>query len=296
MKLFDVTSSRIILLSYPAGGFGNFIFHALTEYVDQTVKVDNNFEFSINGNSHSTNKYTNTYYHEPNVYVPNINVDPGDSRILVLCDNGITNDSYDKLSYVFPNAQIIRVVIDDEVRPIIYKTCIIKALNSDILIENKNQVISHWSDADQAYAIRENFTLFYHNWPFHWEPSSMENVINFSLKKLIDDPVAAIADAAHELGLTVIHRDRLIEFSNEWFEANKKYFEIYTNWGQIDQALTNQHSMSLSHITDIHDQGYINYCIERKYSVIIPVYDYKEWFADTSEILTMVKKLKYVQN
>lgn len=295
MKLFDVTSNSIILLSYPPGGFGNFIFHVLTEYTKQTVKVDNQFKFSVDGNSHCTNKYTNTYFYEPDTYIPKISVDPGNSRILVLCDNGIINDSYDRISTIFPNARIVRVIIDDAVRPIIYKTCITKALNSDVLTESMNQVIDNWR-TEEDYAIRENFTLFYHQWPFKWHPSNKNNVINVSLEELINNPIDTILKTAAALDLTIIHQDKLIKFCNEWMKVNKQYFEVYDNWKQIELALTNQKSIPLIHITNLHDQGYINYCIERKFNVIIPVYDYKEWFSNTQEILTMVEKIKYVQN
>jgi hypothetical protein len=293
MKLFDVKSNRIILVSYPAGGFGNFILHVLTEYTKETVKVDARFRFSTNGNSHSTNKYTNIYYHDPGTYIPSISVDPKNNRILVLCDNGIINDSYDKLSIIFPNAQIVRVIIDDAVRPIIYKTCITKALLSDVLTETTNQVIDNWGVIED-YAVRENFTLLYHQWPFHWNASSKNNVINVSLENLINNPVDTISETATALGLTIRHKDKLTKFCNEWTMANKQYFEVYTDWAQIDRALTEQKSIPLTHITNIHDQGYINYCIERKFNVIIPVYDYKEWFSNTQEILDMVEKFKYV--
>ena len=43
---------------------------------------------------------------------------------------------------------------------------------------------------------------------------------------------------------------------------------------------------------DLHDQGYINYCIECKYDVIIPVYDYRNWFQTSIDIQEMIKCLK----
>ena len=294
--IFDTASADIILISYPSGGFGNFLYHILTEYAEQTVKVRNNFKFGSNGNSHKTNKYTNTYFHDPDTYIPEIAVAWSGCRIIILCDNGINNDSYSKISNVFPNATIVRAVIDREVRPVIYKTCIIKAMNTNILDKNKNQILSNWSDSSEDYAVRENFTLFYHNWPFGWEAVVQENIINVSLKELMDHPVNAISKLLTKVGLTIINKDDLTTCCADWISANTQYIDIYTKWISIEQALADNTLLELTDIIDLHDQGYINYCIERKYDVIIPVYDYKDWFADTDQVLDMIKKIKYVQN
>ena len=57
------------------------------------------------------------------------------------------------------------------------------------------------------------------------------------------------------------------------------------------QALASGKHIDISDITNLHEQGYINYCIETKYHVTIPVYDYKDWFKSTAEISNMIEKL-----
>lgn len=289
---FDTESKDIILISYPSGGFGNFLYHVLTEHAAQTVKVDNKFNFNSTGNSHNTNKYTNTYFHEPELYIPSITVEPGGNRIVVLCDNGIVNDSYTKVSKVFPNAVIVRAVIDTEIRPVIYQTCIVKAMESSPLEESRNHITTNWTDGNKDYAARENFTLLYHHWPFKWGEVSQKNVVNLSLKKLIDNPSDTILNLIRSIGMTPINDKGLTNLCCDWTSANKKYFKIYHQWKDIERSLITDTLLDLTDITDLHEQGYINYCLERMYNVIIPVYDYRDWFVNTTKIKEMIQCLK----
>jgi hypothetical protein len=289
--IFDTAGENIILVSYPSGGFGNFIYYVLTRFADQTVKVPNlEFNFSTNGNSHAADKYTNTYFHDPIEYISKIDFDPKDKKILILCDNGINNDNYTKVKTVFPNATIVRVVIESTVRPVIYQTCVIKAIEMQHLnVENQPQVNAYWSDAETDYAQRENFTLFYHNWPFGWQP--LAESINLSLEELVTNPVATITNLIGRLGMKLVDEENLQSVVNDWVNSNSKYFSIYHTANNIMQALELKENIDISSITNLHDQGYINYCIEAKFHVTIPVYDYKDWFKSTNEITKMVEKL-----
>ena len=51
-------------------------------------------------------------------------------------------------------------------------------------------------------------------------------------------------------------------------------------------------NIDLTEFTSLHDQGYINYRIEKKFNIVIPVYDYRNWFNSTNDIAEMVHKLK----
>jgi hypothetical protein len=287
--------SNIVLISYPSGGFGNFLFHALTEYADSTYKPDNSeFNFSKTGNSHTTTKYTNVYFKDPTDYV--LVVPDQSKKTLVLCDNGINNDSYTKINQVFDNAKIVRTVIDTDIRPVIYQTCIVKAKESDLVTETQDRVLNNWIDCNEDYAIRENFTLFYHNWNFGWEPVADYNVLNVSLEQLITDPVACLTRLIEQLGCRVVKNDMLEQFCHQWQTSNQQYFDVYWHWKRIDSALGNNINLNINNITSLHDQGYINYCIERKFNVKIPVYDYRYWFVDTSQILQMVSQIIHDTN
>jgi hypothetical protein len=270
----------MILISYPSGGFGNFLFHVLTEFADNTYKPDNtNFRFDLAGRSHDTKKYTTTYFHEPSEY--NTLLPATDKECLVLCDNGIVNDSYDKVSQVFPNAVIVRACIDQAVRPVIFKTCVVKAQKSDTLTETNEHVVTHWEDTED-YSIRENFTLLYHNWHFKWTPN--ERCINVSIEQLINDPVNTIVKLINSIEGNAIDIERLKQLCDEWTVSNQSYFKIYYDWQRINKALDQNKSIELTDITDLHDQGYINYCLEKKFNYTIPVFDYKNWFRNTSEV------------
>ena len=288
--IFDTASSDIILISYPSGGFGNFIYHILTEFANETVKVDNStFKFDDTGNSHQSTKYTEIYYKDPLVYTATISVESNNKKILVLCDNGINNDKYTKINKIFPNATIIRLVISDAVRPIIYQTCMMKAAEQNIIDATKNHILDHWNDADESYAIRENFTLLYHNWPFAWQQN--DTTINVELEYLITNPINTIEALISNLGMTIANQQLLNRAVTDWIDANSIYFAVYTNANKIMQAIKDNISIDISNISDLHEQGYINFCIEQHYGIIIPVYDYCDWFRSTDQIQQAIRKI-----
>jgi hypothetical protein len=284
----------VSFISYPSGGFGNFLYHVLSEFADRTVKPKNsNFSFSNTGNSHSTTQYTCPWIKDPVKY--NIGFDcPEDKISLVLCDNGINNDSYTQLRARFANPSILRVNIDYAVRPVVYQTCVAKAMRTSIVGENAHNVTNSWGTSED-YAVRENFTLFYHNWPFRWEPDP--TCYNISLEQLITQPVETISKIIVDLGCNVIRQDELASLCNEWMNTkNSSYFSIYHQWRAIEQSLTSGPNYNLEHIDDLHLQGYINYRLEKMYNCTIPVYDFRNWFCDTNQILTNLNEAKFISN
>jgi hypothetical protein len=293
MNFFDPTSNDIILISYPSGGFGNFLYHVLTEHANQTVKIkNNNFEFSLTGNSHSTNKYNNVYQNNCDSYssILLLDVDITNKKILVLCDDGINNDSYDQHRQFFPNATIVRIIINPLVRPIVYQTCVVKAMQSTTLHETQSHVKKNWIELDEDFAVRENFTLLYHNWPFKWYKN--DNCVNLDLEFLITNPFKSILWLLEQLKMQIINEHSLKQTLKKWLEKNSQYFQIYHDREKINSALDHNQHIDLTHITSLHDQGYINYWVEQKYNITIPVYDYKSWFKNTRELQTVIKKLK----
>lgn len=276
-----IDDSTVILISYPSGGFGNFLYHALTEYSSNTIKVPNTeFGFNAVGNSHQTKKYTNIYSHDPTTY--ELIILDYTKKTLVLCDNGINNDSYDAVRKIFPTAQIIRATVNEAVRPIVYQTCTVKASQTSVLADTIDTVKAGWIDHETDYAVRENFTLLYHNWMFKWEP--IDGVINLNLEHLITNPVRTLTNLISNIGGNVINNASLVELCHQWTNANSVYFEVYFNWIKIEQALNSGRHIALTDITSLHDQGYLNYCIEQKFNITIPVYDYRNWFTNTNDI------------
>lgn len=299
MSLFDTASENIILISYPSGGFGNFIYHVLTNYADRTVKIKkNNFTFSSTGDSHNTKKYTNVYYHDQLNYQPLIDddVDIQNKKILVLCDNGISNDSYTCVNKVFPNAKIVRTTITHLTRPVIYQTCVIKAMRSNEIEENQAHVANYWQDYNETYALRENFTLLYHNWPFSNKWLADSQCVNLNLESLITDTYNTLVQLIQNLQMQVINESGLQEVIMRWQHVNKEYFQVYYNCKKIAHALDNYINIDLTDITNLHDQGYINYWIEQKHNITIPVYDYKNWFSNTCELRKVINRLNETKN
>jgi len=284
-----IDDSTVVLISYPSGGFGNFLYHALTEHSSNTAKALNSeFKFNSAGNSHQTQKYTKVYFNDPAEY--DTIISDYIKTTLILCDNVRNIHSYRNVRKIFPTAQIVRATISEAARPIVYQTCIIKASQSCVLSETADIVKSGWTDSEQDYAARENFTLLYHNWMFNWEP--IDNVINVNIEQLVLDPVQTLCNLIVQLGGQVVNKVGLVELCQQWNKVNLIYFEVYFNWIKIEQALDSNNHIDVSNITSLHEQGYLNYCIEKKFNVIIPVYDYRNWFNTTSDIIEMVKCLK----
>lgn len=123
----DQTSQNAVLIHYRGGAYGNFIFHILSEFLSNTVKVNNqNFDFSSTGNSHDTKKYIETYYlageiekktlksysdykYSPVItdQVALVQINQG-KKFLVSCDTSVV-DNYKYLLSQWPNAQMIRM-------------------------------------------------------------------------------------------------------------------------------------------------------------------------------------------
>jgi hypothetical protein len=290
--ILDNTSKDIILISYPSGGFGHFLYYALTELASDTAKTQLGLlEFGQSGDCHNLIKYTETYYMDPSSYSTNVDIDISNKKVLILCDNGILNDQYQQVKQIFPNATILRSVIDLSVRPVIYQTYTLKAIGHKILANDSSMhVTENWIDADEKYSQRENYTLMYHNWSFGWLPDP--NAVNISIEQLILDPMHTLTLIINELGMEVTNLCKLQEITSSWLDANKKYFEVYYNAKTVMDSVKSKTNIDISHISDLHQQGYINYCLESVYNITIPVYDYRNWFLTTGQIIKAIDKLQ----
>lgn len=61
--IFDTSSDKIILISYPSGGFGHFLYHVLANFTNEAISCDeSSCIFSEVGDNHSSNQYTNTFF------------------------------------------------------------------------------------------------------------------------------------------------------------------------------------------------------------------------------------------
>lgn len=288
MSAYD--ASKIIVISYPAGGFGYFIYHVLTDHADGTYKVDNSqFDFDNLGTSHRTQTYTNTWHLNPAEY--EVRLPDTDKYCLIVCDNSFLNDQYDRVWQVIGQCRVVRVCISEPVRSAYWNTCAYKSISSTPEDMMQDHVSAHWPNANEDWAKRENITLHYHNWNYGWRPMNHHLVTNIEYQYIMLKPFEAFCGLITDLGFSVVDADKLQHLCQRWHAANKKYFQIYYDWQQIEQALDSQTDYDMSSITTLNDQGYINYCIEKKYNVTIPVYDYRHWFKSTKDIIAMLSKI-----
>jgi hypothetical protein len=219
MKHFDPTSKDIIVINYPPGGFGNFLYHLFSEFANETVKVNNRFEFSKTGNSHATWKYTQTYRAQYPYYpVIDHNANADGKKILVLCDNGLENPELDNVINTFPNAQIIRVVPNDSSRYLLMQTCTEKAAVKVLHDLSYDPLIAIWDRS----VLGPKIDL--------WTSIEHSNVHNLMLTALVLDPVKEFERLCSKLGLTVFNQDNLELFCNEWAEQNRRYIEPFKEY------------------------------------------------------------------
>ena len=53
---FDPADPNAIVIMYPTGGYGNFLYRLLSQHLENTVKLHEDFDFSATGNSHAVSK------------------------------------------------------------------------------------------------------------------------------------------------------------------------------------------------------------------------------------------------
>jgi hypothetical protein len=71
--------------------------------------------------------------------------------------------------------------------------------------------------------------------------------------------------------------------------ANSKYYNAQKVSQEILRAL-NDGSDFIIPPCSLHDQGYINYCIEKEFNLKeIAPFDYKDWFKTVDDIRQMLK-------
>jgi hypothetical protein len=215
---FDPTGNNIIVISYPPGGFGHFIYHLLTEFTEETAKPDNSsFSFSNNGNAHRTNKYTVSFLRNHTCYFPQIdrNVDTHNKRILIVADRAFIDNNYQQLNGIFPNAAIVRMTLDPSIYNIVWAMITSKVVGVPVDLRPRGN-----------YPGKGMF-----------EPLDQSNVVNVSIKAFMLDPIATFTELANNLGLTVIKQNELVTLIDEWRKIHKPYFiELYKEY-QIEYLL-----------------------------------------------------------
>jgi hypothetical protein len=271
-----LTTSSVFCIWYPSGGFGHFINAILLLYGEKFLRPTNSLEFSTNGNSHSLDLVVPKYFHESW---------PGGFEFSefynysVLIDNGINNESLNFKS-VFPDAKVIKICYTDHSWPIIARTMIEKAMNSNIEHELP---LDEWGHNNE-WAIREKYFLYLRDHPlrFQWNTTTPGqyaiyideicdyNTLFSAINKIVT--VSAFKQTWHQ-----------------WRIANDAYIAPVEHAKNIMDCVKSQQLCDITHVKDSWTQAMVYYFIWLEYAFEVPHNDYASWFTNTKEIVTMLR-------
>ncbi len=266
---------------YPSGGFGHFVNAILTLHGDNFVRPKKSLEFSSTGDSHSLDLVVPKYSRE---------CWPGGIEFLdsknycVLIDNGIDNRS-SNFKTTFPNATVIKVCYSTNSWPVIARTMIEKAMNSNL---EEQLPINGW-DTTEPWARREKYFLYLRDHPLRhaWQPKS---------KIITEDTELDVGELYEDYNLcrssinSIVKTEDFYDLWKEWREANAKHVDpVKIADNIVSCILTNQHE-DLTHISDIWTQAVVYYHIWVKYNIEVPHNDYSNWFTNIIDIVKMLKE------
>lgn len=281
---------RALLIHYPSGGFGHFMNALLSLCTDEFYVADSGIDFSNSGDSHSfllsAVKWARTnpdYKFTPFDWAQGLN-----RRHIVLVDLGIVNDSHTTVRKKFKQNYIVRMCIDQPARSIVYQTCLYKAQKKEFEFEYDADWQRREEFTKQYQYCDESQDYFLNN----FQPVDDQNVVNVLISWLFTDFDLVLSTL--EVGLDVeIRRDQARELHRQFLLVNGRYATGLFWANRILASLDDGSNLDLSDCNTLHDQGYINYLLAKRYQIPeIPAYDYRDWFANTAQISTFITELK----
>jgi hypothetical protein len=260
---------------YPSGGFGHFINAVLSLHGSNFVRPTNAIAFGADGNAHSLALTVPKYFHD-RPYEKFAFDDS--SNYSVLIDNGINNCSK-TFQKTFNGSKVIKLCYNDLSWPVVAKTSIIKASRSSL---DQELIINNNWPVNETWAVREKYSLYLkeHTLRSAWQPDpdcynlDIYTLLSYQTLKVFLDDITGISEF-----------DSLY---NKWWRANHKYFFPVVEAVDIVNSINQQQIKDLSHITDIWDQAVINYILDLKLGIDIPVNDYPDWFQNTDQIFKLL--------
>lgn len=261
MAVFAKESNNCVVIMYPTGGYGNFLYYLLSVFLKNTVKTTyTDFKFDSTGNSHTFPKYTEIFnlnkekfnytYNIDDCYVDQIN---NGKKFLVLADVGNLGDNVRFLKRYFPNATIIRTYAKSfEEKFLVWYNCISKtSLSSKIykdslhtssgIAQYANKDITQITDLD---AIECDLNFFKNNFELYGKFFNDESreVINIPIKSFFTDQgvINNCNLIADNLKTTVIDTDRLRSTAKEFInlQSGLTILNNYSNMNTLTaQAL-----------------------------------------------------------
>ena len=293
--LIDKSSHDIIVVSYPPGAGGYFLYTAITRYAKGAVYVEMpGLVFGAKGDCHTAELYTPVMWHHPDEYDLELSSwitaqDVEHNKVVVICDHGDCYDEgYQYLRSHFPHAKIVRTVLDTDMTHVVARSGTEKpSPNIDMIQYHRDM----YQQTDRSWSLRgwfKNMVRFptsesVYQWLQRWRPACQPDVVNFSIRHLVYPELHGVARLIEDLGMTVRDACGLQDFCWQYQQANLKYFNWLIEWPGIYQALQAGQDLDLSHITDIYDQCMIDLRIESIWNLRLPDRD-DEWFRSTEEI------------
>lgn len=146
MHKFDADSPQCVVVMYPTGGYGNFLYYLLAEHLECTVKIaPTQWQFR-NGHSHDYPKHTESFllgsatnqktlgsFRYDYGIIQHCAVDQirEGKKFIVLADVGNKGDNIRFLSRYFPRATIVRVFVSSFYEKlIVWTNCMLKSGNT----------------------------------------------------------------------------------------------------------------------------------------------------------------------
>lgn len=280
---------QALLIHYPSGGFGHFIYGLLASCTNGVFcQPDSHLSFSDNGDSHALPLSVAKWMKfEPDFeFVVSDWAKNSHLRHILLVDSAITNGDFAPLRARFPENKVVRLCIDYEAVPIIHQTCESKAHGKTIEDQHSSipweqrEMISlryHFADRNPTEFYLRNFKPvideFTLNLPISW--------IAYNFDLLLDSLEEFLGESIDRITANTLHQKFLV--------YNQKYF-MGPIWAKrILDSLRDGSNINLSECTSLYDQGYVNYRIEREFNLEeIPPYTYQNWFKDTDSIRSML--------
>ena len=243
MDEFRADSENCILVMYPTGGYGNFLYYLLNEHLESTVKIPRTEWQFRHGNSHSYPKYTESFLlgqaeeygnlRKFNYNYKITNAIAADQigqgkQFVVIADVGNKGDNVKFLRKYFPKACIIRMFASTFIEKlIVWTNCMTKsrdALRNELypgsilttqgIAQWANKSVDSVTDSDavdcMANFFQEDFSIYGKMFS-----SPVPNVINIPISSFFtkESVIATLENIANELDTVCVdtsHLDQIV--------------------------------------------------------------------------------------
>ena len=243
--IFDRNDSNAIVVMYPTGGYGNFLYMLLSNYLENTVKLQSHFEFSKTGNSHAVLKHVESFLlgeqksalnYTYKVYPAAEEQIKQGKKFLVLGDMGNQGDNTNFLKRYFTNATIIRIYAESfDEKLITWANCMFKAYRDTVDPLYPGALITH--KGIQSWACRENITdqdavdcmadFFSKNfYPYsQYFNQPRDDVINVAIREFLSENtiVDMVQRIANELTTQVVDEPELRAIARKFIPTQKSF-------------------------------------------------------------------------